>query len=236
MNNDILISKYIKGKLTSEEQQEFDNLIQNNPDFKLEVEEYRDIHQAFKQKENEDLKDFLRSIDKAQKPLETNKNTKLIAFLTAACLIIGAFLFLNRTPSPDEMYAAYYEPYPNVLQPIVRGEAQASSEAFRAYENKNYAEAEVAFAELLKTNSDANLEFYYAMTLLNQDKFEEAKRILNRLKSKEQDFLAETYWYSALIALKQNDLVLAKKELEALSNINSMFKQKDRERLLKSLS
>ncbi|MGC6431969.1 MAG: hypothetical protein ACON5F_13065 [Jejuia sp.] len=231
MKSEKLIAKYVKGELTSEEQKEFDNLINTNPDFKLEVEEYRDIHQAFKIKESEDLKGYLKSIDETEKPPKTNKYGKLIAFLTAACLIIGAFFFLDRTPSPDEMYASHFEVYPNVLQPIVRGETATSSDAFRAYENKNYNDAEVAFQNLLKTNKDVNLEFYYAMTLLNQNKFDQAKAILYNLKSKQQDFLAETYWYSALVAIKQNNFISAKKDLETLTNIDPSFKQKDREAL-----
>ncbi len=241
MDKDELIVKYYRGTLTKSERLEFDSLMQTNEGFKTEVNDYQDIQQAFKLNEREDLKTFLNRIDKKntlKRPFSTLfTKSKLTLIATAACLILAFFYFLNNTQSNEELYASFFEEYPNVLQPIIRGaDENINYNAFRAYENKDYRNAELAFENLIKIDKNPNLEFYYAMTLLNQNNFDKAKKVLNSLKAKKQDFLAETYWYCALIALKNNDLKLTRKELEKLHEVDSTFKKEKREALLKRIN
>ena len=106
---------------------------------------------------------------------------------------------------------------------------------FRAYENENYKEAENNFKFILESKTDYNLEFYYAMALLNQNKIKSSDSILNILKNKTHDFVPEVYWYSALIAVSQEDFKNAKKDLKALQDINSNFKKEELKTLLEDL-
>ena len=110
-----------------------------------------------------------------------------------------------------------------------------NSNAFNLYENKLYDEAEQQFKTLLNSKTDYNIEFYYAMSLLNQEKIEAATTVLNGLKSKTHDFKAEVFWYSALIQIKLEDFEKAKAELKALEALKSDFKSQETKILLERL-
>ena len=73
--------------------------------------------------------------------------------------IIRTLLFLAKSNiqqlNTEQLYAQYFEPYRNVVQPIVRGEnkTDTKSKAFQAYETKNYEDALKYFNTLMRTKS-----------------------------------------------------------------------------------
>ena len=108
-------------------------------------------------------------------------------------------------------------------------------EAFKAYEANDFEAAAVDFKELLKTNSNPNIQFYYAMSLLNQDKFNLALDQLNNLRKEKFDYQVESLWYTALIQTKKNDIESAKKHLVSIQQLNPNFKSTEIAAILKTL-
>lgn len=231
MNHEALILKHFNKTLSKDEETVFSNLLETDADFKTLFNEHENMHVAFKLNEKQSLKNHLNNFDSNTHSVKKKLNQKIIVLATACCLLIGAFYFLNNSSS--NIYDTYFDVYPNVLEPVVRGEQSTNSDAFMSYENENYSDAEAHFKEVLKKNVNPNIEFYYAMSLLNQDKFDDAQNVLEALKTKTHEFLPEVYWYSALIAVKNNDIKQAKKELDLLKLTNSDFKKEDIKSLLK---
>ena len=234
MNHENLILKYFNKTLSKKEETLISNLLETDATFKVLFNEHENMHMAFKLNEKAHLKNRLKQLDPIEVlPIKKTLNKKLISLALACCLAVVAFYFFsNNTMS----YHNYFEVYPNVYQPVVRGSESKNNEAFIAYENKNYLKAENDFKAIIKVNNtDANIEFYYAMSLLNQNKFSEAKAVLNKLKNKNHNFKPETLWYAALISINNKDLELAKKELNTLLKLNSDFKKEETKQLLKRL-
>lgn len=236
MQHEELIQKYFNNTLTPNESKEVSKRLETNLEFKTLFNEYKDVQTVFKLNEKEILKDYLSSLDQKIIPFYKKllKN-KIILTTIASCLIIGIFYFKSRN-THSNLFETYYDSYPNVYQPIIRGnEVNENTEAFRAYENEDYLNAEQAFKIVLETNDDNNIRFYYAMSLLNQDKTTQAKHILETLKTQKHKFLAEVYWYNALIAIKDKNYLNAKSDLEVLKNLDSNFKTIEQKELLNKI-
>jgi hypothetical protein len=215
-----LIQKYFNNSLSKEETLLFDELLEHNIAFKDAFEEHRDATVAFKIYEKEKLKSLLNSKQTSGITVILKNKSFLIAL--ASCLIIGLF-YVSKSVNSNDLFDNYYEPYPNVYAPIVRGENTSLTEAFKAYENGDFGLAENEFKLILKKDKNPNLRFYYAMTLLNQGETKDALKVLELIKTENHDFLPETFWYSALIYLKDKNYIDAKTSLTKLQNLNSTF-------------
>ncbi|NRB59879.1 MAG: hypothetical protein HRU50_08105 [Winogradskyella sp.] len=237
MKKEDLIQKYFKEVLTPQEEKEFSSLLENDSDFKLEFEEYSNLQKAFKINEADELKDFLKNIEASEADIALPWYKKqYIYYVAAAVLVIGLCIPMLMKPSSSDLYNSYFEIYPNVEQPVVRGDNDnASNNVFQAYESNNFEKSSEGFKALLEKETNPNFRFYYAMSLLNSQKYDEALSELNVLESLEFDYIAETLWYSALISIKKEQFESAKSYLQILDNSNSSFKSKERKVLLKKL-
>lgn len=136
----------------------------------------------------------------------------------------------------QNLYKQHFDIYPNVYQPIVRGESDTeSSTAFMYYENKMYKEAQNAFESLLKEENNPNIRFYYALSFLNEGNTQQATEEFDNLKNIEFEFKAETYWYHALALIKLEKYDDAKVLLEKLKAEQYEFNKDKVEPLLEAL-
>ncbi|MGC1472122.1 MAG: hypothetical protein WA775_05990 [Psychroserpens sp.] len=237
MENEQLIQGYFNKSLSHAENAEVLRLLANDTVFKTQFNDYKNVQAAFKLNEKEQLKAQLNNLgQKSARPYTKSVFRKVAVFAVASCLIVSLF-YVNSRNTPSALYDHYYDSYPNVYQPIVRGnDTTENTKAFAAYENKAYLKAQEEFENLLETTTDHNITFYYAMSLINQDKIIEAKSILDSLKTKQHDFLAEVYWYSALINIKTENTKEAIQNLGELKKLNTQFKSTEISELLQKLN
>lgn len=235
MTKDDLLKNYFKKSLSKKDEEEFFMLLDTDRDFKAQYNEYLDFNLAFKSHEANELKDFLKSIDKKSITKKTTRYKKSAFYYAAAAVLVLALCvsFLLK-PSSNSLYENYFEVYPNVEQPIVRGSEDTTfTNAFKFYENGDYTSAEKEFETILKTIENPNYKFYYAMSLLNNEKFDKALQQLNQIQN--SDYEAEINWYKALIYLKKEDVFNATKYLQAIAS-KSTFKTKEAKILLAKIN
>src|SRR5690606_16960572 len=109
----------------------------------------------------------------------------------------------------EKLYAANFEPYPNIVAPTVRNSDTAQSnieKAFRYYDDGEYAKAAAAFKIWydLDTTGDAN--FYYAISLMADQQVENAIEALEDPDWEiPERYRVQTNWYLALGYLKTNN-------------------------------
>ncbi|WP_420572847.1 hypothetical protein [Kordia sp.] len=238
MENEELIQKYILGTLNKTEQKQFDSLLETDPEFVKAVAEFENVHAAITSHEKDVLKSQLQTLEATQNDSETieKPSRSYKRFIVAAILIlffglIGNYI-IQQANANETLYATYFEPYPNALQPITRGESIETtlSPALRAYENGNFeraiAEFDVVLADQKKPNVD--VLFYKAMSLLNLGKEKEAIAILRTIKQSKTRFTPQIYWYGTLIHIKFDENGKALKALEYMDKIQTTFKSKER--------
>ena len=236
MNNNELIALHFTKKLSLEAQKEFDHLMATDAEFAKEVAFQDNLKAVIEKEERDIVKSQLKAFESNEKRTIFNYRNWLVAASFTVLLGFSSFWYFNNSIDTEKLYAENFEPYRNIVQPILRGETKTDikTKAFTAYETKNYTEALLYFNELLQENRDETIAFYKANTLLKLNKTEEAVVIFkNNLKTPDS-LDAKNNWYLALAQLRLNNIEDAKEILMKL-NANSSFKSEATKDLLKQL-
>lgn len=214
MDQEELINAYLNGKLSPEDQRLFEQLLEEQPDYKTLLEEHRQLKIAVTLEERSKIKDFLKEIDQEvkEKPKPKGGLKSWIYSGIAACLIVlaGLFLWTNLSMTPGEkIYKSYYETYPNLIAPTVRGETQANlkSDAFLAFDNQEFEKAAVLFENLQQEPDSEYAIFYLGICQLELGRPEKAIPLFLKVKEdvSNPDKITAT-WYAALGYFQLNKL------------------------------
>lgn len=230
-----LIDKFLLQSLNDYEQKEFEQLIKDT-DFQAEVLFREDLLVATQTEGRTQLKARLTALEQ-NATMQNTKEAKRISMFrvslaAAAILLIGIFmlrfLFIQNIDK-ETIVAQYFEPYPNIIAPLHRGEAATDSLslAMSFYENKDYNKAIVMLKQLKQQDET---DFYIAQMLLFSKQYAEANNYFEILSRHDNRFKAAAEWYAALsnLALGKNDLV--KQQLSTIAqNKNHLFYAKAKE-------
>lgn len=231
-----LIDKFLLQSLNDDEQKEFELLMQD-ADFQTELAFRQNLFAAAQTEGRAQLKARLTNLENNLAAPQQTKEAKRISMFrlslaAAAILLIGMlglrFLFSQNSDN-QTLVAQYFEPYPNIIAPLHRGEAAKDtlSLAMSFYENKDYNKA-IAMLKQLKRQDET--DFYMAQMLLSTKRYNEANNYFEALSNHENRFKAAAEWYATLcsLALGKNDL--AKQQLsEIAQHKNHIFYAKAKE-------
>ncbi|WP_146169768.1 hypothetical protein [Kordia periserrulae] len=246
MEPEELIQKYIQDSLNEAEKVQFETLLKSDAAFAQKVTEFENVHAAIKANEKAELKSHLQQLEANENMSNPTKKTvkKSIRLAIAVVILVVIGLignyFMQQANLNETLYATYFEPYPNALAPVTRGQetpAEALPKAMRLYEDGKYQEAFDMISEIIKSqeNPETDVLFYQAMCLLNLQQETEALNILREIKHKETRFTPQIYWYGALIHIKFKENEKALKALQYMDEIQTTFKSKEREILKQKL-
>ena len=223
MNKELLLEKYFEQSLTLAEKQEFEQLLTEDEDFAADFILQKKIKRAITLNEREALKQTLTSFEK-------EKNSKSLAskwLYAAACfiLIVGFALWFSLQQNANEkLYETYYQTYPNIVAPTVRGTQtqEIKSTAFSAYDNGEYKLASELFDQIYTTEHTDFALFYKALSLMELKQYESAKESFKQFDFKKNNsFTIYFKWYLALAELQTDDkenAIIHLKELSKTEN------------------
>ncbi len=202
MNKSDLIDKYIQKEATAGELEEIKQLMEKDTIFKEEVIFQLELRQAVKKEESQKLKQHLQSLEK--------KKARFISEIwkVAAVFILGLslFWFFNMSPDYEKIYAENFDPYPNIVAPTVRDSnipENNINEAFRHYDNRDYAKAAAAFKAIYDEDKIDYANFYYGISLMADHQIETAVEALENPDWEiPERYRYQTDWYLALGFLK----------------------------------
>ncbi|MCH7412460.1 hypothetical protein MM213_03110 [Belliella sp. R4-6] len=245
-----LIIKYFEGNLSDSEREVFEDLLESDPLFKEEVVFQQKTKLAFQNNQRKVLKGFLNKIEndiqESEKSTAKPKSRRLWSIMAVAAALISIlavtyFVKTSTSQSDDEIsqnFYAFYEPYPNVVKPITRGEIVNPEEleiaAFIAYESSDFKQADSLFAEL-KNQQKEYILFYRGITKIELEQYDSANMLFESyLYSEGMQFRDQAKWYMALSYLVKGDSIKGKEELVKLRK-SSGYKMEEVERLLLKL-
>jgi hypothetical protein len=236
MEQEYLIQGYLNNSLSPKDQKKFDELLNTDPKFKESFQEHYDMHRALYNTETTELKrhlkDFEAKLTTQKRPFAFRINK--FYFAGAAAILLVALAMTFYTNKNVDYYEEYFTVYPNVYQPIVRGD-NTNNQAFQAYENGNYLAAIEAFNASKDVSKNPNLQFYLAQSYLATNNIDKAEFLLKKLSVTDFEFQVESKWYLSLIYLKNGEISQAKKELTAMNGLDSDFKFDERTLILQKL-
>jgi tetratricopeptide (TPR) repeat protein len=218
MEREDLINGYFEQTLTASDLQEFERRIAEDVDFADEVAFRKQVQAAITQSERSEIKAQLQDfeVEMSATPIKKLPMGRWISIAASLVIAVGASLwFYTHSSYSSNLYETYYQPFPNVVQPIVRGE-QASNEiakAFKAYEAGSYQEARDIFVQY----SDENSVFYAGLCEMQLNDFAKAIPYFDSTIAKKSTFVLYAKWYKALALIKLNKKFEAVDILEELA-------------------
>ncbi|MDH7448365.1 tetratricopeptide repeat protein [Aquimarina sp. 2201CG14-23] len=244
MEREELIDKYLHTELTQSERDQFNDLLENDDAFRNDVEFLKNIKVVSGAEDRSQLRESMAGFEAKIATKETKVvplfNYKKLWIAASIVLIatIGGITLLNPFAiDTNELYAENFEPYKNVVTPIVRGENTESEEvlAFTSYESKNYPLAADQFSKLFESTRKPYFLLYQANSLLASGKTKDAIPILEQHIALGDQLSERGKWYLALAYLKENrkeESIIILKELAEKGS----FKKTSAQQLLNQLN
>ncbi len=244
MEQEELIDKFLLGTLTPEERDQFNDLQENNISFRNDITLIKDLKIVSGAEDRDNLRESIANFESKISAKET-KIIPLIDYkkwiIAASILIIasisGILVFNPFATNTAKLYAENFEPYKNVVSPIVRGGNNDSEEtiAFTSYEQKNYEVAADQFESLFSVSKRPYYLLYQANALLAANRAKEAIPILEKHITLKGQLSERGRWYLALAYLKENKKEEAIVTLKEIIH-NGIFKKGAATQLLKELN
>ncbi len=231
-----LFEKYCSEELSINEKARLDKLIDEDEVVKKEFQIYQELHshldsQFNTEEEQMALSDSLKKIGndyfakqsnkEVEKPIKTKtpQKSKVIkiptwAYAVAASVVLFfGIYFLSQSDPTYNDFASIPE-----LSIMERGEGEENiKNAENAFNSKNYAEAEKYLFELVsKDPTNAEYNFYYAISMLEQNKYTKATAIFEKLYRGNSVYKHRAQWFEALNQLKQKQYDQCAKLLQNL--------------------
>ncbi|SFW74697.1 Tetratricopeptide repeat-containing protein [Sinomicrobium oceani] len=237
----ILFEDYLSGALSTSDRQKLEARLQSDKELNAWFETYREASAylertfgkaedtaAFRDKVSGISEEYFRKQER--KPRVRKLLRWQIAVAASVLILLGIFLSRRMTVPSYEDYAIYPE-----ISLVVRGEENAELyRAETAFNHKNYEEAARLFGEILREDpAHAEISLYYAIALVEQNRFGEADMVFAGLIGSRSVFRTEALWYGALSKLKQKDYEACRELLRKIpdSSANHTAAQKLLKRL-----
>ncbi len=197
-----------------------------------------DLKAALRQQERELLKRELQELEeKGEKNPVKIRRLYWMAGISAAAAIALLLIYIGLlprfAPSPGDLFSQYFEPMPNILASIERGQESSVSDSTAQGD-------EISFGTGTPTNTDDDElvlieDFYQANALLGENKAAEAIPLLTPLAGQDSDFGQAASWYLALAYLQTLDLDQAKELFGEMAKDAAHPYQEESEAILKVL-
>ena len=229
------VERYYNCTMAKEERIGFEEQIQNDPAFKIVVDDIRTTLLGIeKQSLKEQLEEYHKDIPKKNpfvKPTIKARSLNFFKIAIAAGIIIalGVFWFLGGS-SNDQLYAKHFKPDPGLPTTMSSSDNFVFYDAMVNYKQGQYAKAILKWKKLEQKSPDNDtINYFLGVAYLADKNAEKAIPYLNKtLNNTESVFLEDAYYYLGLAYLKSD------KTEEAIQAFQKSHSEKSQD-ILKSL-
>ena len=202
--------EYLQDEMGVEDKVAFEQQLKDQPDLAMAFETYKELHVHLENKfgQANELKAFKENLKGISKEHFKKAKPKVIAFkpwyygVAASVAVLFGLFFLNQNQDPT--FEDYNQPETAFF--TERGEASANLKlAQDAFNTKNYKTAIPIFETILKTDKSAEIQYFYGVALLEENRVMEAETVFNTLKNGNSIYKNKAIWNLALSKLKQKD-------------------------------
>ena len=216
----IVFENYISNELSTDEKTNFEKQLSEDKVLASAFEVYKELNLHLENKfgNEQELKAFKKNLKSISKEHFKTKKPKVVAFkpwqyaiAASVAILVGLFVFQNINPSFDDYNN------PEMATFIERGDVNENLKlAQDAFNAKNYKTAIPYFEAILKVNKSPEIQYFFAVSLLEDNQFQKAETNLSELKSGTSIYKNKATWYLALSKLKQKDYDSCKEILQTI--------------------
>lgn len=234
----LLYGQYLDNELSAEEKINFEKQLSEDQELASAFETFKELNLHLENKfgnatELEAFKKNLKSISKEHFKPKKSKVVGLKPWQYAAAasvaVLMGLFFFQNINPSFDDYNK------PEMAAFVERGDVNENMKlAQYAFNDKKYKAAIPYFEAVLKTIKSPEIQYFYAVSLLENNQFQKAETNLLELKSGTSIYKNKATWYLALSKLKQEDyksckeiLLLIPEDYEDYDQVQELMNELD---------
>ena len=245
------LERYLQGTMSDVEQKAFEQQLEKDATLAEELATHRDVLAGIQLDGSQALKERLRRVEtelanekepRRMNPREEKRRPLMTWLAVAASLLAMVFLGYLMLPGsgPEDLYVAYYQPYPNLINPAQRSlevrEETVLERAMRAYDGQQYMQALALFEQgNVASASDPGYTFYYAASYLGLNQEQQAIPLLEQVAQRTESlFYRPALWYLALAHLKRGDTATALPYLREVATSEGDYTREAQE-LLKEL-
>ena len=231
-----LIEQYLRGELAAKEAGDVRRRLAEDKAF---AELYEDLRYIEKGLQHAELSRALGVIQEAEaaasgaEPGRTALGWRLWLPIAASAtlLVVAAWFFLTKATEPEELFAEYFEVYPNVEAPIYRDSSASDSLptkdlAFRRYADDDFEGAIELFESIAAP--DEGTRFYLGMSYLAKGDAGKAIEVFQNLRGEAVDYKTQIDWFLALAFTKQGEIENARKLLEELARSGTAYEERSK--------
>lgn len=227
-----LIESYLSGEMDQGRKLAFERRLENEPDLKQQLTLHQEIEKAVMDEEEIRLEQTLHEIMRNEAEEAPEKKGLFIRFpvmryLAAAgvALLVGLGIFwairtVLQPPTPEAVYAMYYEPYPapTLVRDDLTTPLTQKEKGFEWFNAKEFDSAQVYLEPtLLADSADMEVKFFLALCKLEQGEPAAAIAGLEQVIEKQNNvYVIQARWYTALCWLKLEEPANARPILEQL--------------------
>lgn len=235
-----LVERYFDNEMTEEEKVRFHDSMKSNLELRHLFDREKLLINTIRFGAAKNHLDFFKELEKSlpDVTLERKTSPAWIYYAAAASVVIllvsGIYFFRANDPTPTELYAEYFTPYPNVFEPTVRGSEKVTKRAlaFQKYEEGDYQQAAALFAALLRDEREPGMLLLLGNANLALGKTEEAKNNFNEVVKTSSENSVPAQWYLSLAYLRDGKISSAKETLTPLAETKNPYSKKAKDLLL----
>lgn len=228
------IEAYLSGNLSAADHARFEALMAEDQNLRDKVAQQKQLLHGIEMGFNRELKDLLVEEESRLPARKTKENSRIRSLFpvvgmaaAVAIFIVAFFIFRNNAADTSELYARYYQPYPNLEQPVTRS-AESGANPYALYERAAYAEALAQFSALKSDRpDDPAILFYSAICQLELGSTDDAVTLFKELLGLEDNkYTRPAKWYLAMAHLKSDQASNAISVLNELTGMDDAYAQK----------
>lgn len=238
-----LIENYLEDNLSKDKRLEVEKRLSIDPDFKSLQDDLKHFREGSTQVYREQLLEYLQKRDQKMGPIPISsvKQLKMSRrkwyYGIAATIItisIGYWLIQNlpEKKTPEELFIAYYEPYPNLIAPNQRINEEVADElkpieqAMIFYDAGKYSDAADALNTLNEHEKDGIIFLYLGICYIESGETIYAVEAFENAVQIDSSLVWQSVWYKGLAYLKAGNKNQAIKNFEQLIDNNTPFKER----------
>ncbi|WP_405206779.1 hypothetical protein [Aquimarina sp. LLG6339-5] len=263
IEEDILIQKFLKDRLSEKERNEVLLKMETDSDFREKVNfekqlllnlnenkwsistnhelpEVKEYEALLKSESTEELKNTLDKVNTEYQNIQKKKPRLWFLYSGAAIilLLIGITIFSPFKDSPQELYVSYLD-VSELPSLVDRGSSEQKSliQAQKLFEAKEYSQSLDILEKELSTmqKNKATIYLYTGISQMELGQFTKAEISFNALIESKLIDAPKGTWFKALLFVKQNDIEKAKELLSEIAQSSNNYKSKEASELLDQL-
>lgn len=245
-NKQRLIDKYFDNTLTKKEHRLFDELVENDTEFKSDVEFEENIRKVIGEG---DVLDFRKKVHDTVK----SKHRKSVVqsyigtywkYAATIALIVGIGVstvwIVNDNNSNEKLFEKAYSTskISATRAPLSSASSIIIAEAMLNYHEGNYYNAIGYFEELLKKNeSNIAVRFYLGISYMETENFDKATDSFRYIISDQDNlYIEHAEWYLGLCFLKENEIDKAVNQFTIIAQNENNYYSAQATKMLKKMN